>query len=103
MPDQNPQNIKRPANKQPIKKAVKPVPQKISKADQTKIFKGLVVAIALLLIVLLGVRGYLFFKDETDLINREVTIEAGTTRPDLNMFLSGEPTFPQISINQSEF
>ena len=96
VPNQNPQNIKRPANKQPIKKAVKPVPQKISKADQTKIFKGLVVAIALLLIVLLGVRGYLFFKDETDLINREVTIEAGTTRPDLNMFLSGEPTFPKL-------
>ncbi len=96
VPNQPAQNIRKPVQKQPAKRAFKPVPQKTVKVDQTKLFKGLVIAVAVILVVLLGVGGYSFFKDETGLINREVTIEAGTQRPDLNMFLSGEPTFPQL-------
>lgn len=88
--------VKRPAPKQAPKKKVNTETKPVTKEEQAKMFKGLVIAVAALLVVLTGIFCYQFFKDETDLINREVTIEAGTVRPDLSMFLNGEPEFPDL-------
>jgi len=73
----------------------KTIPEK-RPAEQNNVFKKLIIFVVLLLIILLGIRIVLFFKDENALLIREVKVEAGDTRPDLNMFFSKEPAFPEL-------
>ena len=79
---------------------VKNAPQKeVARTDPKQsagMFKGLVIAVIVILVALLGVMGFLFVKDETELLNREVTIEAGTVRPDISMYFKEEPKFPNL-------
>ena len=56
----------------------------------------LVGAVIVLVLVLAGAKAVMFFNDENDLLIREVTIEAGSQRPELSMFFSAEPTFPNF-------
>lgn len=64
--------------------------------QSAKLIKGLIIAIAAVLLGLLAYGAVTFFRDETSLINQEVTIEAGSVRPDLNMFFAEEPQFPKL-------
>ena len=68
--------------------------------EQTKrsagIIKILMVSVVILLLALVAVRAVLFYKDETELLIPEVTLEAGTVRPELGMFFSEEPAFPDL-------
>ncbi len=58
--------------------------------------KIMMVSVVILLLVLVGIRVVMFYKDETELLIPEVTIEAGTVRPDLGMYFTGEPAIPQL-------
>lgn len=80
------------------KNTKKPVqrPDQKSVKQQGNIIKALMIFVIILLIALLAVRAVLFFKDETDLLNTEVTIEAGTVKPDIGMYFKEEPAFPQL-------
>lgn len=60
------------------------------------IIRILMVSVAVLMIILVAVRIVFFINDETELLKREVTIEAGTVRPALGMFFSEEPSFPEL-------
>ena len=75
-------------------------PRKKPEADQAKhsagLIKILMVSVVILLIALVAVRAVLFYKDETELLIPEVTLEAGTVRPEIGMFFSEEPAFPDL-------
>ena len=58
--------------------------------------KIMMVSVVILLLVLAGISVVMFYKDETELLIPEVTIEAGTIRPDLGMYFTGEPAIPQL-------
>ena len=81
----------------PVKQA-KPVKQKEPKepVEPMKILKPLVIGVACLMVVLVGVRVYQFFKEQKELLKQEVTIEAGTVKPDVNMFFTEMPAYPQF-------
>ena len=64
--------------------------------QQGKIIRFLMIFVIILLISLVAVRAVLFFKDETELLNTEVTIEAGTVKPDISMYFKEEPAFPGL-------
>ena len=64
--------------------------------QQGNIIRFLMIFVIILLISLLAVRVVLFFKDETDLLNTEVTIEAGMVKPDAGMFFKEDPAFPGL-------
>ena len=107
-PQRTPQNA--PQRKAPD--AVKRVPQNAqtrpvtkakktpAKKTETKMNKSIVMllvgAVIVLVLVLAGAKAVMFFNDENDLLIREVTIEAGSQRPELSMFFSAEPTFPNL-------
>ena len=114
--------VKRPANtpvKKPVQKTVpkpaqKPVQQPVRKTVQKQnqkaiqkpgskkktqdnnLVKFLVIGIVAILLILVSVRVYLFYKDETELLIPEVIIEAGSVRPDINMYFKEEPAFPDL-------
>ena len=75
-------------------------PVKERQADSNKqsanMIKIMMVSVVILLLVLAGIRVVMFYKDETELLIPEVTIEAGTVRPDLGMYFTGEPAIPQL-------
>ena len=103
----------------PAQNSVKRVPQKTSqrpaavpvkktpKKQETKmnksIVKLLIFSAAVLLIVLLIAGAVSFINDENDLLVREVTIEAGSGKPDISMFFSEEPTFPALVSSNLNF
>ncbi|MBR2991781.1 MAG: hypothetical protein IKF31_00610 [Clostridiales bacterium] len=95
---------RRPVNAAP-KRAPQPA-RKVQKEAESKpvntglIIKVLMIAVAVIALVLTGVRIFLFYKDETGLLIREVTIEAGTVRPTEEMFFTEEPSIPKwVSCN----
>lgn len=53
----------------------------------------LMVSVVILLLALVCIRIVIFYNDETALLIPEVTIEAGTVKPDISMFFSEEPVF----------
>ena len=77
----------------PVRKNVKKVPQKQAPQNNSLV-KILMVGVVIVLFILVGVRAFIFYQDETDLLIQEVTIEAGSVRPDLNMYFREEPVFP---------
>ena len=81
----------------PVKQA-KPVKKKEPKApiEPMKILKPLVISVACILVALVCFRVYIFYKEQTELLKREVTIEAGTVKPDVNMFFTEMPAFPEL-------
>ena len=93
-----PNNAKRPvqtASKRPVQKAV---PDKTSSKPKRSSKKFNFVPLVLILAaVLLIVIGYFsiksFLEKEYAMVNTEMTIEAGSVKPDLGMFVKGEPTF----------
>ena len=93
-----PNNAKRPvqtASKKPVQKAV---PDKTSSKPKRSSKKFNFVPLVLILAaVLLIVIGYFsiksFLEKEYAMVNTEMTIEAGSVKPDLGMFVKGEPTF----------
>ena len=116
----NPQGTKRaPSNVHAVKPAVQKrapssEPSIVKKSPQKTVaktgpgqsagmFKGLVITIIIILVALLGVMGFLFVKDETELLNREVTIEAGTVKPDISMYFKEEPKFPNLISSNLNF
>lgn len=78
----------------PVRKNVKKVPQKQAPQNNSLV-KILMAGVVIVLFILVGVRAFIFYQDETDLLIQEVTIEAGSVRPDLNMYFREEPVFPQ--------
>ena len=72
-------------------------------AKYTKLIKILLVSVIIILFSLIVVRTVILFNDEMDLLNREVTIEAGTVSPDLNMFFKDEPLFPSLVSSNLDF
>ncbi|WP_185752544.1 transglutaminase-like domain-containing protein [Butyrivibrio sp. AE2032] len=84
-----------PANaKKPVQKTAVP---------SYNFIKPLLIAVAALLVILAGVRGYLFFKDENGLLKNEVTIEAGSAKPELSMFFEQEPAIPGLVSSNLDF
>lgn len=80
----------------PVTKAKK-VPSKKTETKMNKsIVKLLVASVIILILVLAGAKAVTFFYEENDLLIREVTIEAGSVRPDQSMFFSAEPAFPNL-------
>lgn len=63
---------------------------------QSRLMTILMISVIVLLLGLVGVRGYLFYKDETELLIPEITIEAGTVRPDAEMFFKQTPKIPEM-------
>lgn len=72
-------------------------------AKYTKLIKILLVSVIIFLFSLIVVRTVILFNDEMELLNREVTIEAGTVSPDLNMFFKDEPLFPSLVSSNLDF
>lgn len=56
----------------------------------------LVGAVIVLLITVLAAGTVVFYQNETGLLKREVTIEAGTVKPDLSMYFESEPALPGL-------
>ena len=100
----------KPASKPVAKPVQKSAPKEVSKKPEKTnansavktgtVVKILMIAVIVLLFVLIGVRGYLFYKDETELLIREITIEAGTVKPEAEMFFKEQPAIPEwVSCN----
>lgn len=104
---QNVQHKPQPAKAAPSKNArpnalvnAKRTPPKKVQQKPVKASKGLIgllvgAAVILVLVVLAAVV-INFYQKETALLKNEVTIEAGTVRPDINMYFDGELTFPDL-------
>ena len=98
-----PNNTAKTAQRRPVdpapKRTTQPV-KKVKKETESKpvntglIIKVLMIAAAAIALVLVGISIFLFYKDETGLLIQEVTIEAGTVRPDKEMFFTEEPSIP---------
>ena len=61
------------------------------------------ISVIVILLSLIVVRTVFLINDEMELLNREVTIEAGTVSPDLNMFFKEEPLFPSLVSSNLDF
>ena len=70
---------------------------------QGNLIRAFLIFAVILLLALVMVGIFLFFKDESELLRREVTIEAGTKRPDLDMFFSKTPAFPGLVTSNLDF
>ena len=65
--------------------------------------KPLLVVIIILLLVVLVIKAVFFYQDETELLNREVTIEAGSERPDISLFFKDDPAIPDLVSSNLDF
>ena len=74
-----------------------------TKKVSAKIIMILLISVVLLLLLLAGVGTALFYKDETELLISEVTIEAGTVKPDISMFFREEPAIPNLISSNLDF
>lgn len=74
-----------------------------TKKVSAKIITILLISVVLLLLLLAGVGTALFYKDETELLISEVTIEAGTVKPDISMFFREEPAIPNLISSNLDF
>ena len=99
---QVPPHAQRPAQA-PAPRAVKKAPQKQTTQLNKGIVKLLVFSVAVLLIVLLIAGTASFISDENELLIREVTIEAGGSKPDISMFFSEEPRFMNLVSSNLNF
>ena len=63
----------------------------------------MMVSVVILLLLLVGIRIVLFYNDETALLIDEVTLEAGTVKPDISMYFTEEPAFPQLVSSNLNF
>lgn len=79
------------------KPSAKPVPKKTeSNAKPFNFMPLLIIGISALLIFLVYYGVSSFLKEQFSLVKQEITIEAGTQKPDLNSYLNGEPAFPSL-------
>lgn len=79
------------------KPSAKPVPKKTeSNAKPFNFMPLLIIGISALLIFLVYYGVSSFLKEQFSLVKQEITIEAGTQKPDLNSYLNGEPAFPRF-------
>ena len=67
------------------------------------LIKIMMVSVVILLLLLVGIRIVLFYNDETALLIDEVTLEAGTVKPDISMYFTEEPAFPQLVSSNLNF
>ena len=65
--------------------------------------KPLLVVTIILMLVILIIKAVFFYQDETDLLIREVSIEAGTQRPGIDLFFREEPAFPDLVSTNLDF
>ena len=109
-PVQRPQNVQhKPQLAKPApSKSVRPTapvnakrtpPKKVEQkpVKTSKGLIGLLVGAGVILVLILLAAGVMnFYQKETALLKTEVTIEAGTVRPDISMYFEGELTFPDL-------
>ena len=89
--------VQKPAQR-PVQKQLPRPENRTPRTDAKKInFIPLLIAAA---VILLGVLGYFgisnFLDREYALVSQEMTIEAGTKKPELGMYLKGEPALPKF-------
>ena len=105
LPDQAKRPVQKPVSKKPVtsspKNSVKrPVPNKTAKPKSNKKQFNYVPLILIGAAIILIVAGYFslksFLEKEYAMVNQEMTIEAGTVKPDLGMFVKGEPAFERF-------
>ena len=101
-PAQRPADQRKPSVKRPVQKHA---PSKTGdKALMLKaMIKPLLVLVIILMLVILIIKAVFFYQDETDLLIREVSIEAGTQRPYIGQFFSEEPAFPDLVSTNLDF
>ena len=98
----NPQKpVQHPVQKtapRPVQKQAQRTEKSTGKADTKKFnLAPLLIAAAVILLVLAGYLGISNFLDkEYALVNQELTIEAGSRKPELGMYLKGEPALPKF-------
>lgn len=91
-PAQNPVRKNVPQKAQ--KPAVKPAPQKEkTNAKPFNFMPLLIIGVSALLVFLVYYGVSSFLKEQFALVKQEITIEAGSPKPDLNSYLEGEPAF----------
>jgi len=89
---------RRPAAKHPVNAKRNP-PKKVEQkpVKTSKGVVGLLIGAAVILLVVLLATGVIrFYQNEIALLKTEVTIEAGTVKPELGMYFTGEVTFPDL-------
>ena len=105
-----PQKPVQRAPQRPVQKPVqKPVPQKVQKpsakpAPQNKkngskpfnFMPLLIIGVSALLIFLVYYGVSSFLREQFAMVKQEITIEAGSPKPDMNSYLEGEPAFPKF-------
>ena len=109
--NQRPQhrNPGNPAARRPVKQASAPIrkpaaagkipsrkPHQQTAKKQSNIIKVFLLLAVVLLFALVLAGVFMFLRDESELLNREVTIEAGSVSPDLNMYFKETPAFPGL-------
>ena len=98
-------SVKRPvqapvqrASKRPVQNKVQKPERRTSKTETKKL--NLVPLLIAAAVILLGVLGYFgisrFLEKEYALVGQENTIEAGSVKPELGMYLKGEPALPKF-------
>ena len=104
----NPQNrvqrpVQRPTQRPAQKPAQKPVQkqaQRPQKKSPNKDTKKIIIPLLAAAVVLIIVAGYFgvkrFLEKEYALVVSEMTIEAGSGKPDISMYLKGEPAMPKF-------
>ncbi len=93
-----PRPAQQPAQRTVQKPNQRPVQKPVQKKKTSTVnpFKLLLIGVIVLLLIVLGVSVYQFIKDEKALLKNEVTIEAGSVRPDLDMFFEEVPAIPGL-------
>ena len=102
----NPQNRvqrppQKPAQKTVQRSAAKPVQKQVQRTEKKPAKKiNLIPFIAAAAVIILAVAGYFgvkrFLEKEYELVIPEMTIEAGSKKPDISMYLKGEPALPKF-------
>ena len=102
-------NVQRPVQRAGQKKSGPVNGKTASKKSSDKplmlkaFIKPLLVVLIILLLVVLVIKAIFFYQDETELLIREVTIEAGTERPDISLFFKEEPAIPDLVSTNLDF
>lgn len=97
-----PQRVQRPVQKTAQKNVQKPVRKKATKkaAPKTEMNPMLIKLLgisAAILVAVMAVAGIIsFLNGQYELLNSEITIEAGSSKPELNMYFKEEPAIPAL-------
>ena len=98
--DQAKRPAQKPVTSSPKNSVKRPVPNKSANPKIGKKqfnFVPLILIAAAILIIVAGYFGIKsFLEKEYAMVNQEMTIEAGTVKPDLGMFVKGEPAFEKF-------